>query len=458
MGNTRVGRGMCGRGFLRLAVVLLVSLSATLATADDEDQTPPEAIAITIRLPITGTRDTVVRGAILRQLDHLKRSMPKRGLLVLRFDAEAIDAATSDFGRAIDLARFLTSPQMSGVKTVAWLPEGAAGHAVLVALACDAIAMPADAVLGPALTDEGAIDDAMRAAYREIAARRRTVPPVVALGMLDGNLDVLRVSTDNGEEFVTREGLQEVRDRVAVVAVEELRPTPLALSGRRARELGFVAHLAGSPADLARSLGIDERALAGDPSLAGGWKGIQVTLSGVIGPDMVARTRSRVERAIDDGVNLVCLRIESAGGVPEQSLVLANWLASLDAARVRTVAWVPSEAGGDAALVALACDELVMRPTAVLGGEGAAAIDKRRGETLAVAWRGGVARLRDESWSLPLATVLPGLSIRRAEQQCSGRIEYFSEAELAERKDRDAWTVGPEIGTCPLRLDGRRAE
>jgi membrane-bound serine protease (ClpP class) len=458
MGNTRVGRGMCGRGFLRLAVVLLVSLSATLATADDEDQTPPEAIAITIRLPITGTRDTVVRGAILRQLDHLKRSLPKRGLLVLRFDAEAIDAATSDFGRAIDLARFLTSPQMSGVKTVAWLPEGAAGHAVLVALACDAIAMPADAVLGPALTDEGAIDDAMRAAYREIAARRRTVPPVVALGMLDGNLDVLRVSTDNGEEFVTREGLQEVRDRVAVVAVEELRPTPLALSGRRARELGFVAHLAGSPADLARSLGIDERALAGDPSLAGGWKGIQVTLSGVIGPDMVARTRSRVERAIDDGVNLVCLRIESAGGVPEQSLVLANWLASLDAARVRTVAWVPSEAGGDAALVALACDELVMRPTAVLGGEGAAAIDKRRGETLAVAWRGGVARLRDESWSLPLATVLPGLSIRRAEQQGSGRIEYFSEAELAERKDRDAWTVGPEIGTGPLRLDGRRAE
>ena len=146
---------------------------------------------------------------------------------------------------------------MSGVKTVAWLPEGAAGHAVLVALACDAIAMPADAVLGPALTDEGAIDDAMRAAYREIAARRRTVPPVVALGMLDGNLDVLRVSTDNGEEFVTREGLQEVRDRVAVVAGEELRPTPLALSGRRARELGFVAHLAGSPADLARSLGID---------------------------------------------------------------------------------------------------------------------------------------------------------------------------------------------------------
>jgi hypothetical protein len=38
---------------------------------------------------------------------------------------------------------------------------------------------------------------------------------------------------------------------------------------------------------------------------------------------------------------------------------------------------VPREARGDAALIATACDELVMGADAVLGGEGAAAIDKR---------------------------------------------------------------------------------
>lgn len=460
MRNSRVGRGPAV-----LPVALWAALAASGGWCDEPAdrpaearESPPETVTLTIQLPITGTRDTLLRGAILRQLDRLERNLPRRGLLVLRFDAAADEAAASDFGRAVDLARFLTSPRLAGVKTVAWLPEGVAGHAVLVALACDAIAMPPDALLGPAATADADVDDAMRAAYREIAARRRTVPPAVAVGFLDRNLELLRVATDAGEEFVPRAELEAVRDRAAVVAVEELRPMPLELAGRRARELGFVAQLAGSPADLARGLSIDERALTGDPSLAGGWQGVQVTLSGVIGADAVARTRARIERAVDDGANFICLAIDSAGGAAEQSLVLANWLAGLDPARVRTVAWVPNEARGDAALVALACDELVMRPTAVLGGEGAAALDGRRAEAIAVAWRGGVARLRDRPWSLPLATVLPGLAVSRAEQQGTGRVEYFSPEELAARKDREEWRLGPELGTGPLRLDGRRAE
>jgi membrane-bound serine protease (ClpP class) len=450
-----VGRAAVVRVWCWLVLVATVASSGATVAGPDA---AVETVALSLRLPITGTRDELVRGAILRQLDRLERRLPERGLLVLRFDVEADNATASDFGRALDLARFLTSPRLTGVKTVAWLPDGAAGHAVLVALACDEIVMAPEAVLGPAAEAGAAVDEAMRAAYREIAARRRTLPPAVAVGMLDGGVEVLRVSTDAGEEFVTRDGLQAVRDRAAVVNVEPLGPTPIALAGRQARELGFVSRLAGSPAELARGLGIDERQLAGDPSLEGGWKGMQVALTGVIGPDAVARTRSRIERAVDDGANFICLRIESAGGVPEQSLVLANWLAGLDPARVRTVAFVPTEARGDAALVALACDDLVMRPTAVLGGEGAAVIDERRAEPLAVAWRGGVAKLRDRAWSLPLATVVPGLVVARAEQQGTGRVEYFSAAELAERKDRDEWRLGAELAAGPLRLDGRRAQ
>ena len=436
-------------------------LPAEVAPAESKpaEVMPAEVVVLPVRLPITGTRDTQLRAAILRQLDTLRRQPQQRGLLVLRFDAgDGEDSAASDFGRSLELARFLSSSRLAGVKTVAWLPEGATGHAVLVALACDLIAMPPDAELGPANLDETAVDDAMRAAYREIAARRRTVPPPVAVGMADPAARVLRVTTDGGEEFVAEENLAAIRDRAVVIAVEPLRPTPIALAGRRARELGFVGLLAASPTELARGLGVAERALAADPSLEGGWKGVQVVLSGVVGAEAVARVQSRIEREVSEGANFICLRIDSAGGAPEQSLVLANWLAGLDATRVRTVAWVPTEARGDAALVALACDELVMRPAAVLGGEGAAAIDGRRADAVAAAWRGGVARLRDRSWSLPLATVLPDLVVRRAEQQGTGRVEYFSEAELAGRKDREEWRLGAEIGTSPVRLDGRRAE
>jgi membrane-bound ClpP family serine protease len=432
---------------------------ATRADEGPAEARVPEAILLPVPLPLTGNRDNQVRSTILRQLDRLRSQPDRRGVLVLRFDsADRDDASASDFGRAIELARFLTSGRLEGVKTVAWLPEGVRGHAVLVALACDTIAMPATAEIGPANGNEPVIDDAMRAAYREIASRRRTVPPAVAVAFVDPATRVLRVTTDGGSEFIVEGALAEIEDRAAVVATERLEPVPLSLTGRRAREMGLVGLVASSPAELARGLGVAERSLVADPSLEGGWRGMQVSLSGGIGPDAVARVRTRIERAVNDGANFICLKIDSAGGSPEQSLVLANWLAGLDPARVRTVAWVPSEARGDAALVALACDDLVMRPTAVLGGDGAAAIDERQTDAIAVAWRAGVATLRNRSWSLPLATVLPGIAVRRAQQQGTGRVEYFSADELAARKDRDEWQLGAEIGTGPLLLAGRKAE
>jgi membrane-bound serine protease (ClpP class) len=216
--------------------------------------------------------------------------------------------------------------------------------------------------------------------------------------------------------------------------------------------------LARTPAELARGLGVAEHDLAANPALDGGWRPAMVSLTGAIGPETVARLRGRIERAIADGSNFIWLRIDSAGGVPEQSLVLANWLSGLDPTTVKTVAYVPREARGDAALVALACDELVMHPGATLGGEGAAAIAGRRADAIVTSWRAGVAKLRGRSWSLPAALVAPGITVHRAEEQGSGRVEYFSEAELAARNDRDTWRLGPAIGTGPFALDGRRAE
>jgi len=418
---------------------------------------PPVAV-VPVRLPLLGTRDTEVEAAIVRQLDHLRASPAERGLLVLRFTAvDGEDPGGSDFGRALELARFLADPQLARVKTLAWLPEGATGHAVLVALACDEIAIGPDAVLGPAGREGRAVDATTRAGYAEVAARRRTVPPAVAVGMVDPAARVVRLSTDDGERFVEAAEVETMRRQVAVLAAEPMEPVPLSFAGRRARELGFVQLLASSTDELARGIGVAERALAAGPSATGGWKAARVTLSGGITPQAVERTKSRIERAIADGATFIWLWIDSPGGLPEQSLVLANWLAGLDPAVIRTVAYVPEEARGDAALVAFACDELVVRPAAVIGGGGAVAIGDRQGEAITAAWRGGVARHRGRSWSLPVATVVPGLEVRRAEEQGTGRVEHFTEAELAARDDRDRWELGPRIGVGPLELDGRRA-
>ena len=252
--------------------------------------------------------------------------------------------------------------------------------------------------------------------------------------------------------------LPKLRETVAVLETEDVAPVPLELTGRRGRELGFVARLGDTPAELARGLGIEEAALQIDPAAAGGWRPAVVVMSGPITADTATRTKARLATALAEGATLLCLRIDSPGGSPEQSLTLASWLADLDPAAVHTVAYVPREARADAALVALACDELVMHPDAVLGGEGAAVLSDRQAEAVAVAWREGVARRRGRPWSLPVALAVPGISVERATQPATGRVEYFSSEELAARDDRETWQVGGRVGVGPIRLTGQAAE
>ena len=422
-------------------------------------QPRPPTVTLELRLPITGNRDTQLRAAILRQLDRLESRPGQRGLLVLQFANEGNAAAVgSDFGRSLELARFLTDPRLAGVKTVAFLPEGASGHAVLVALACEEIVMAPDAVLGPANRDEPRVDEAMRVAYREIASRRRTVPAPLAVAVLDPASRVARVATEVGEQIVPLDEVAALRQRVQVMKVDELGPAPLELTGRQGRELGVVRLLARTPAELAAGLDLEPAAVVIDPSLGRGWQATVVGLRGAITGDSVGRARARLQEAVDDGANFLCLQIDSPGGSPEQSLVLAGWLAGLDAARVRTVAYVPRQARGDAALVALACDELVMGPQAVLGGEGAAAIGGRQADALVVAWRQAVSQRDARPWSLPLALVLPGFQVNRMVQQTTGRVEYFSEKELQARADRADWQLEAVLAPGPLAVTAAEAE
>jgi hypothetical protein len=248
---------------------MLVALAVTPWA--DAARAAPEAVLVPVRLPITGTRDTQVTAAILRQLDVLRRAAPERGVLVLEFTGGGEgDPAASDFGRALELARFLTDARLTGVKTVAFLPQGVSGHAVLPVLACEEIVMPADAVLGPAHVPGATIDAPVRVAYGEIAARRRTVPPAVAVSLVDPATRVARVATDAGEQFVAPSEVDDLRRRGVVLDVEELQPSPLALPGRRARELGFVRLLASSVRDVPASALPTDRSRRTPRSMAAG--------------------------------------------------------------------------------------------------------------------------------------------------------------------------------------------
>jgi membrane-bound ClpP family serine protease len=124
---------------------------------------------------------------------------------------------------------------------------------------------------------------------------------------------------------------------------------------------------------------------------------------------------------------------------------LANYLADLDPAQVRTVAYVPAEARGDAALVAMACDHLVMDPDAILGGPGAQDFTPEELQLTRETLRDTLGPKKSRSWSLPAALLDPALRVFRFTHKRDGVVEFFCEEELKAQPDPDSWVRGEEV-------------
>jgi membrane-bound ClpP family serine protease len=429
---------------------------------------PPTAASgrlVRVPLPITGNADTLVIAAAQKAIDDMPPG-PQRPVLVLEFASnDNQTGAGSDFERSLKLARHLSGGNAGTAKTVAFIPKALKGHAVLAAMACEEIVMAPDAVIGEAGLDEPpeeATDPTIRSGYREIANRRRTIPAEVALAMLDKNVELLKVETEVSPEFVLKTDLAALKERHTIQSQQVLSPPgQFALfTGHEARELGFVTYLAADRPELAGALSLPVEALDDDPSLSGGWRAVRVLLEGPITPALVSRTQRTIENQIrDHQMNFVCLWIDSPGGSLSDSMNLANFLANQDPSKVRIVAYVPKTARADTGLVAMAADQLVMNHEGVLGGEGDAAFSVEDLQSIRETLRDSLAPKKGRPWSLTAALVDPELQVFRYTNRQSGVVENFSEEELAQQTDPEAWIRGPEVTRAgeALRVTGDRA-
>jgi membrane-bound ClpP family serine protease len=127
--------------------------------------------------------------------------------------------------------------------------------------------------------------------------------------------------------------------------------------------------------------------------------------------------------------NFIWLELDSPGGSVLESVRLANFLADLDASRVRTVAYVAREARADAMIVAFACDHLVAHAHAVLGGGGAARISPNELADLREPIQ-LIARRKHRNWSLVTAMLDPSLVVHRYTQAGSNVSQFLSQEEF----------------------------
>ncbi|MEO8495033.1 MAG: NfeD family protein [Planctomycetota bacterium] len=447
----------------RSARILLACSALLLLAADDTPErrqaptstvgtkaAPAVATLIPVSLPITGSADTNIKRMIDQTIESTANQGAERPILILEFRSSGSEGSdASEFERSLSIARYLASDRLSGVRTVAYLPRSVRGHAVLAVLACEEIIIAPDAELGRAGIDEEHVDEAMRSSYREIAERRRTIPAAVALGMLDKDLAVSRVQTLDGVRYVFADELKSLQESGVVSSVDAIVAAGdlIGFTGSELRlKYGFASHLASDRNELLAALELPSGALEQDPSLGDQWRAIRVDVNGVINAKNVNWILKSTQQQLDQtpgGINFVCVVIDSAGGSLVDSQRLASYLAGLDPAQVRTVAFVESQARGDAALIAWACNQLVMKDDAVLGGPGAVNVGAREAPELKQAVR-AIALDTQRDWSLPVALVDSNSKVSRYTNS-RGDARYFCDEELAAQPDPSQWTRGDVI-------------
>lgn len=437
--------GVC----LGLQFTHLLSLRAeTEPAAAQSGRAPREAHLIEVPLPIAGTVDTQIK----RQIDLLlsrQTASENRPILILEFSGRDDQASqNSEFERCLSLARYLTSDKLGGTRTVAYVAGNLKGHALLPVLACEELIVNPEAEIGEAGVAESFIDRTMRSSYAEIAERRRTIPPAIAVGLLDPQATVLEVQTTEGVRYILQEELEALTQTTTVSKSETLVEAGdmARFTGRDLRlKYHFASYEAADRGELVKALQIPISAIQDGPALDGPRKALRVDIARPISGKLVNWIIASINQQLaGNRFNFICVNIDSPGGSTSDSLRLANFLVSLSGQDVHTVAYVRDEARADASLIALACDELVVGRNAVLGGSGAALIRQGDLPDLRRSIR-ALAETRHHDWSLPVALVDSSLVVHRYIRQGTNEVRYFCAEELASQDAPAEWMQDAEI-------------
>jgi len=344
-----------------------------------EKEGPPAAPALfmTIESPVGEVTYGRVTNAALSLQNEASQS-GETGYLILK-----ISPGSSPFHQVQGLAKFLASSKLSSLKTIAWVPETVIGNNVVLALACDEIVMHPDAELG----DIGygkALDRDEQEFVLSIVEKRHNakLSRALALGMMDPQQAVLKIKIQQGEgkdkqiesRIVTPEELKRLQNNQAVIVdVETIKEVGSlgVFSGSKARALDvLVQQLAHSRGDLAELYGIPREKLRDDPTTGEAPKTMLIKVDGMIEPILETFIERQINRAVNSGANMLVFEIDSGGGYLLSGTNLANMIADLDSRQVRTVAYVPDHAMSSAAIIALGCDEIFLKPDAQIGDAG----------------------------------------------------------------------------------------
>jgi len=425
-------------------LLLLVNLVAVTAMAQPPhagpDDTPGQFFAVTE--PITSDTVERIRAAARQLIDAgAAAEHGKRPILIFEFIPGQTAPGQSTFGNCYDLANVI-SHELAGAKlTVAYVPQPLQGYAVLPVVACTEIVMGSAATLGP-ITPEG---QSYYAAYRDLVrhlAVQKTRDPDLLLGLLDRDADLRLVRTaDKAVRYVLAENLPEFQKSHQVIEEQPAwQGRRGVLTAQRARQEGFTKLIADSPAELASYYQIAGHSAVDDPTLGQLIRPAWIRLDGPLDAVMVSYLTRSLEQARQDKVNLIVLEINSPGGGDTVTDTLGDAIAGIK--DMKTVAYIEDRALGLAALLPLACRDIIFKRSARMGDvrqiiNGRSGHDLTAVQIAALAGKAAHwARLRGHPEAVARAMVDPETEILEAKDTKTGATRLILRSDLKDEPGR----------------------
>ena len=451
-----LGKMSTSVGMKPTTILIAFALSAVLiAPANAQpDQANEVKVGYVIDVPVPLLADDANR--LIGQLIKLNESAPEdqRLTAVLRYKGSEIGSGDeTEFEDALKVARAMTSQSLRRVRVVSMIDGSINGHSILPIIASDMILVSGDASIANASAGDSTTDETIELTYRAIAAKRGLFAPAIVSALIDPGIELAQVSKVGGEQvFAAGDELAQLRESGAVVSEEVwcAAGVPLRLDARQLRTARIAAGLAESLEGAAELLDLAELNPISGPLASGEASGVLLDISGSIVGNRVRRWQSNLSSTLNDGeINTWVIRIDSNGGSLDDSATLGSWLANPDPP-IRVVAGlIHGEARGDAALVAVACKPLYMKPDARIGGQGADSISKQ-----------DVARYDELIDQIARSTKRPAALIRgllnddfdvyRYTHRKTGRVRYATEDDIVSgvedpEDERTKWDRGEKI-------------
>ncbi len=432
--------------FIILSVPLLVEYTLLLTQGQEQQQT---AVLIEVQLPIQNTNI----GGITRALDTAIENAGKatvenqRPWLVIRFlPLSGNNQIRSDFGACNTLESYLSSPSLTRrCRTVAILDGKYADHAFLPILACSKlIVSPETNIHGPE-SDTSLLTSEVKDDYRRVAEAHKHFPASVIEAVLDPNVALHEVTTDESTFFATGAERQELFDKgklnssTAISIAGDI----LTLDKLIFKQQSAITVMPTNDTTLATELNIAPTRFLKSSGPIGEIHAVVVDMAQLQSPSRI-RDKQILINNLADQHNLIIFQFENDGAHTDELINLANTIADLRYEEIKTVAYIKDHARGAAGVLALACDEIYLGPEGSLGGFGNSTelgeLTFEIQETLQA-----LEKTTTREWSLFYRCLQPTIELHLFTRAQTGETRAFCPQQIMSLDDKDQWTRGTPL-------------